>query len=230
TEARPTPPLPAAPALPAPSPPAPRSDNAPFPALPPKPPDVSIPRPTAPRRGGSPPPPESPYFDAKKLARDMARVQSESAGSSGMITGARVLERVGRREQAEKMLRSHLARFPADSRALLELVALLRRSGRNTDAELHSFAKLPPGMDWPAPILRAYAGQMSDRALLQAAKSSEDESEHLCEANYHLGLLHATGAKPDKALAATYYREAANGDCSEAELASDGLERLAGSQ
>jgi lipoprotein NlpI len=81
--------------------------------------------------------------------------------------------------------------------------------------------------------LRAYAGQMSDQAVLEAARAAEDADERarrLCEAHYYLGLLHATASKPDRALAASHYRQASTGDCSEAQLAQEALGRLNGSQ
>jgi hypothetical protein len=188
-------------------------------------------RPPIPPNPPSPAIPKSPYFDAQKFARDMARVEGGTAGSSGIISGARVVERLDRPEQAEKMLRGYLNSHPADSRVLLELVAVLRRSGRDAQAELRKHPRMPA--EWPTPILRAYAGAMSDDAVLEAAKSggdADDREARLCEAHYYLGLLHATGAKADRALAVSHYRKAADGDCSESELADEALSRLGGSQ
>jgi hypothetical protein len=216
--------------LPARTAPAPGSDESPpAPPAPPPAPQRPALRPIQPNPG-SHSPVQPPYFDAQKFARDMERMQTESAASSGIITGSRVVERMERPEKAEKMLRGYLASHPADSRVLLELVALLRRSGRNVDAELRQQSKMPA--EWPTPILRTYAGQMSDQAALEAARAAEDADERasqLCEAHYYLGLLHATGSKPNRALATSHYRQASTGDCSESELAQEALARLDGS-
>jgi hypothetical protein len=211
--------------------PAPDSTEPPAPPAPSPPPGRPVRRPIPLPEPGTPALPQTPYFDAQKFARDMERMQSETAGGTGVITGARVIERMQRPEKAEKMLRGYLASHPTDARVLLELVAVVRRSGRNADAELRHFSNLSG--DWPTPILRAYAGQLSDQGVLDAARSStdsDDQSSRLCEAHYYLGLLHATGAKPDRSLAASHYRQASKGDCSESELAQEALVRLTGSQ
>ena len=214
--------------FPAPAAPPPEShaNHSPPPPPPPAVPKRPLLRPI-PAEPGSLPGSQPPYFDAQKFARDMERMQSETAASSGIVTGARVVERMERPEKAEKMLRGYLSSHPADPRVLLELVALLRRNGRNADAELRNVSKMPAA--WPTPILRAYAGQLSDEAVLEAASSREDaddRSSRLCEAHYYLGLLHATAAKPDRTLAANHYRQAVHEDCDESELAQEGLARL----
>jgi serine/threonine protein kinase len=226
-------------AQPAPAPP-PRALPAPAPGstetLPPPP----TPPPPAKRdrvvRKTLPPPdpglraiPKTPYFDAQMFARDM--MQAETAGNSGIISGARMVERMEHPEKAEKMLRSWLQSHPADSRVLLELVALLRRSGRDANAELRKHPNMPA--DWPTPLLRVFAGQMSDTAVLETASAARDAGERasrLCEAHYYLGLLHATGTSPDHALAAKHYREAMHGDCGESDLAGEALMHLGGSE
>jgi serine/threonine protein kinase len=214
--------------LPAPVAPPPESPSnhspppPPPPAVPQRPLLRPIPADPGPRPGSPPP-----YFDAQKFARDMERMQSGTAASTGIVTGARVVERMERPEKAEKMLRGYLTSHPADPSVLLELVAVLRRNGRNADTELRNESKMPAA--WPTPILRAYAGRISDEAVLQAANSGEDaddRSSRLCQAHYYLGLLHATAAKPDRALAANHYRQAVNGDCDESELAQEELARL----
>ena len=176
-----------------------------------------------------PEPPIPPEVDGKSIAREVGRQMRGAMnwGSAGVLVGARALERAGKTERAEALLRKH-----KDPAGELELVALWRKTGRATEAdqELRAFSKTMP-QRWPAPVLRAYAGQASDDEVIAAARSmgdADDAPERLTQAYYYLGILHATGPKPDLARARADFESALaqDADVPETDLASEELHSL----
>ena len=172
---------------------------------------------------GHPRPPGLPALDAEQMARDVQQDVTRElegsvprAGVIGLITGARVLEATNRPERAAAILRK--SKFPL---ARLELFLLERRQGRGAQAkeELRAFAGQLRSPDWPAPLVRAYLGDLSDGAVVEAAS---DKDEH-CEASYYLGRLHAND---DPALARKQLLEASAEDCDQADFARQELEAL----
>jgi len=181
---------------------------------PPEQPPVKGTHPTPP----PPPAPPAPRSDVEKLARDLKRQIERSvprAGTLGLIAGARALERADRIGKAEAILRRS-----RDPIARIELFLLQQKAGRSAaKAELREFAKSVPADEWPAPLLRAYLGEESDAAVLEAATGPEEE----CEAEYYLGRLHA-GDDPN--LARKYLTTAAEEDCDRSEFAREDLAQL----
>jgi hypothetical protein len=153
------------------------------------------------------------------MAREVekqVRGSVSKAGTLGLITGARVLEKSNRPDRAQEILRRS-----RDPLARLELFLLQRRRGRPTeaDAELRAFASSMTDEDWPRPLLRAYLGEAKDDAALAAATDDDER----CEAFYYLGRLHAPA---DPALARRQLEKAADSSCDQADFAQEELQAL----
>ena len=172
------------------------------------------PQPAVPGVSPIPPVPKPPVFDEKQfkqqLGEHLRAVLRQPEASLGVITGARAVANAGRPKQAEDMLRAQADRNPGDIRSHLELYALLRRSGRAEQAknEAARYVRELDDEDWPAPLVRVYAGQESeDAALKTAGEADEDEKpSQLCQAYYYLALLRATGG--DRAGARSLFQKA----------------------
>ena len=157
--------------------------------------------------------------DSEKIARDVRKQLELSIpreGSRGLIAGARALERANREARAQELLRRS-----RDPIARLELFLLQRRQGQLAQAtkELRAFSSGIAAGEWPAPLLRAYLGEMKDDAVLAAATDPEEQ----CDAWYYLGRLHAPADAP---LARRQLRQATNEDCDQAEFAREELQAL----
>jgi len=157
--------------------------------------------------------------DSEKIARDVRKQLELSIpreGSRGLIAGARALERANREARAQELLRRS-----RDPIARLELFLLQRRQGQLAQAtkELRAFSSGIAAGEWPAPLLRAYLGEMKDDAVLAAATDPEEQ----CDAWYYLGRLHAPDDAP---LARRQLRQATNEDCDQAEFAREELQAL----
>jgi serine/threonine protein kinase len=157
--------------------------------------------------------------DPEQMSRELQKhlqLSLPRAGTLGLIAGARALERNNRAGRAEEILRRS-----RDPIARLELFLVQRRSGREGEAraELGEFAKNVPEGDWPAPLVRAFLGQMKDAAVIAAASDSDER----CEAEYYLGRLHA---KDDVALARRLLQKATSDECDQAEFAREELGTL----
>ena len=138
-------------------------------------------------------------------------------GREGILMGVRALEQNNQLDRALALLQKN-----RDPVMRLELFLLLRRHGRAREGrdELLAFVKERPSGEWPAPLLKAYAGTASDDQVLAATHGDAGE---LCEAWYYLGRLHA----PDiPALARTQLEHAANRTCDDAAAARVELEKL----
>ncbi len=86
-------------------------------------------------------------------------------------------------------------------------------------------------LDLPSWSLRAYAGQASDEEVIAAERSmgdADDAPERLAQADYYLGILHATGLKPDlaRARADSRARWGQDADVTESDLAGEELRKL----
>ena len=182
--------------------------SVPIPPVPPVPP--------VPPANGHPPGLDA---DAEKIARDVRKQLELSIpreGSRGLIAGARALERANREARAQELLRRS-----RDPIARLELFLLQRRQGQLAQAtkELQAFSSGVAAGEWPAPLLRAYLGEMKDDAVLAAATDPDEQ----CDAYYYLGRLHAPDDAP---LARRQLLQAANEDCDQAEFAREELQAL----
>jgi hypothetical protein len=168
-----------------------------------------------------PEPPEA--VDGLKIAREVTRQMQKRTphwGLSGVLSGVRALEIANQPQRAEGLLRKQ-----RDPIAHLELFLLLRRHGRTAEGKSDLLAYLrSAGDDWPTPLLRAYAGQMHDQAVLARAEGDADE---LCEARYYLGLLHVPA---DVAASRSLLEKAANEECDESDEAREALQELGGSR
>jgi len=138
------------------------------------------------------------------------------AGTMGLVTGARALERANRTSQAEELLRRS-----SDPIARLELFLLQRRAGRQdaARAQLREFAKTLPRGEWPAPLVRACLGEVKDEVAIAAAGDADER----CEAEYYLGRLHEKG---DVARARRHLEKAASEECDQADSAREELALL----
>jgi Protein kinase domain len=157
--------------------------------------------------------------DAERIASDVRKQLEHSiprAGTEAVVAGARALERANRGARAQEILRRS-----RDPIARLELFLLQRREGQLAQAkkELRAFSPGVAAGEWPAPLLRAYLGEIDDDAVLAAARDPDEQ----CEAFYYLGRLHA---RDDTEVARRQLLRAANEDCDEADSAREELQAL----
>ena len=183
-------------------------------------PEPVTPQPPAPPQPSAKPrlaPPEIPPIDVPDMTRLTRDLKTNHFARLGLLSGARALENAGQIDRAEALLRKQ-----PDPLMQLELFLLLRRHGREVQAksDLRAFIKSHPDDDWPAPVLKTYAGQLGDEAALSAARGDQDE---LCEGNYYLGRLHASDDKPR---AKAELQRAASDECDQSDLADDELQKL----
>ena len=191
---------------------------------PPPAPEVPTP-PPAPRVATppAPPPPGAHSELSDQILREVDREMRQSlktsiprAGTMGLVTGARALERANRTGRAEELLRRS-----SDPVARLELFLLQRRAGRQAAAraELREYAKTLPREEWPTPLVRACLGEVKEEAAIAAAGDADER----CEAEYYLGRLHE---KDDVARARRYLEKAASEECDQADFAREELALL----
>lgn len=77
------------------------------------------------------------------------------------------------------------------------------RNAESVRSEFEQDAKGVPNDAWPAPVLRAYLGQIGPEALLAAAAhpDAKTQAEQRCEANYYLGQWYLIRGEQDRAVA-----------------------------
>ena len=128
------------------------------------------------------------------------------------------LARSGQLAEAARFIDRAIADEPDDLYYRLHRAVVQRRQGRleQATAELLGLIREQEldaaGAEWPAPILRLYAGQLGDDALLafaHARRGSSDASR-LCEIDYYLGMFHQTARPPDRGKALSYLGQAAS--------------------
>jgi serine/threonine protein kinase len=185
-----------------------RHPPVPIPPAPPAPPAVNPPR----------DPVEPNPFDREAFNRQLKeqlKTAIPRAGTLGLITGARALQKANRTQRAQELLRRS-----RDPIARLELYLIERQSDRAAaQASLRQFAASVPRGEWPEPLLRAYLGEERDDEVIGAA-SDEDER---CEAHYYLGRLHAP---TEPAVARKQLAVAASEECDQADFAREELHAL----
>ena len=179
-------------------------------------PAVPIPPIPPPGVGGHPAQVEK---DEDEMVRDLQRqlqTQIPRAGRLGLLAGARVLERTGKIDRAETLLRRS-----RDPIARLELFLLQRDQGRAADGEkeLRAYAQSLPRDRWPAPLVRVFVGEAKDAEAIGAASDPDEQ----CEAHYYLGRLRLP-ADPD--LGRSELRKAAESSCDLSGFAEQELESL----
>jgi lipoprotein NlpI len=84
------------------------------------------------------------------------------------------------------------------------------RNGESVQSELEQDLRALPNDAWPAPVLRAYLGQIGPEALLAASAHSDakTQAEQRCEANYYLGQWYVIRGEKEPAVA--HFRAAQN--------------------
>jgi lipoprotein NlpI len=77
------------------------------------------------------------------------------------------------------------------------------RNGENARSEFEQDVGILASDAWPAPVLRAYLGQISPEALLLASASPDarTQAEQRCEANYYLGQWNVIRGEQERAVA-----------------------------
>jgi hypothetical protein len=181
------------------------------------PPVPEVPAPPAPP--ALRPPPDLSREITREVTRDLRQHLEASiprAGTMGLVTGARALERANRTGRAEELLRRS-----SDPVARIELFLLQSRAGRQeaARAELREFAKTLPRGEWPAALVRACLGEVKDETAIAAAGDADER----CEAEYYLGRLHE---RDDVARARRHLEKAASEECDQAEFAREDLALL----
>jgi lipoprotein NlpI len=84
------------------------------------------------------------------------------------------------------------------------------RNAESARSEFERDVRELPGDAWPAPVLRAYLGQIDAEALLAASAHSDakTQAEQRCEANYYLGQWYVIRGQQEPAVA--HFRAAQN--------------------
>jgi hypothetical protein len=152
-----------------------------------------------------------PIVPDQKEIQDQVRKATRRSGRIGIIVGMQALERGGKPDRAEAILRKQ-----RDPIAHLELFLLQRREGKQEEAtvELRKYIASRDDDDWPTPLLRVFAGQAKDE---DAMKAAADDPDDLCEANYYLGILHRSRDLLEKA---------ASPECDESDRAQEQLKMI----
>jgi len=164
-------------------------------------------------------PPEAKQAEAiAKAVRAQLPKSLSHPGRNGLLAGLHALTNANQLASAEKLL---VKRSTNDPILQLELFLLLRSEKRTDEARggLLAYLKANPARDWPAPLLRGYAGMKKDSAIIDAAG---DDPANLCDAYYYLGRLHAA----DAALARKQLAKAAGDQCEQAPYARQALREL----
>jgi tetratricopeptide (TPR) repeat protein len=91
---------------------------------------------------------------------------------------------------------------PADADNIRWLHVIRARFNQDDAAEFAANRQALDGNQWPAPVVALFAGAMSPDQVLSAAASADSDltrREHLCEANFFVGLYHADNGATDAA-------------------------------
>jgi lipoprotein NlpI len=81
---------------------------------------------------------------------------------------------------------------PADGYNVLWLHLIRTRAHQDDAAEFTANRQPLDGSQWPAPVIAFYGGAMSADQLLSAAAAAEQERrDHVCEADFFVGLYQA---------------------------------------
>ena len=172
--------------------------------------------------------------EAARTLREVFQKQGDSGGGGGggdgrssritVLVGAQALVREGQLDEAERYLREAISHDPDELYFHLHLGLVLRRRGLHgqASAELKKFAAtLDPDEEWIAPLVRFYAGQAKEAAVMEAAADEPDDegqrTSRLCEAGYYLGVFYATARPPDLARAKQLLTLAAESDARDVE-------------
>jgi lipoprotein NlpI len=77
------------------------------------------------------------------------------------------------------------------------------RNGESVRSEFEQDVRELPVDAWPAPVLRAYLGQIGPEALLAASAhpDAKTQAEQRCEANYYLGQWYVIRGEQERAVA-----------------------------
>jgi hypothetical protein len=155
-------------------------------------------------------PSPAPEADGLPDPADMNRIQ--------VLEITQTLARSGQLAEAAGFIDRAITDEPDDLYYRLHRAVVQRRMGRpeQANAELlgliHEQELEAAGAEWPAPILRFYAGQLDEKALLAFAQSRRGSADasRLCEIRYYLGMFHKTAHPPDQGKAMSYLGQAAS--------------------
>jgi hypothetical protein len=140
---------------------------------------------------------------------DLTRVQ--------VLEITQTLARSGQLAQAERFVARAIEDEPDDQYYRVHRALVLRRQGRLDQSKAELLAVIS-GQDlanedaeWPAPVLRFYAGQLDDAALIAFGRAHWGTSaSRFCEIYYYLGMYYATQRPPDQGKAMSYLGQAAS--------------------
>lgn len=169
--------------------------------------------------------------DLKDQVRAAARV---GGGRVAFLQTVNELVAAGQFTEAERLARSAIEEDEEDPYPRLHLFLLQRRGHRYAEAqaELRLFADEQEGAEWIAPVARYYAGLIDEAKVFGLAgkpREARARQSRLCEANYYVGMFHATAQKPDLAKARMFLARAVETKAPdvEAQFAAQELARLA---
>ncbi len=119
----------------------------------------------------------------------------------------------GKFNDAARILRIAAEKGIGDSFFSLSYFVAMQRIGNAAEAEVH-ISKVAQTLEsdaWIAPVVRFYAGEITEEAVLKAAESDDEQTdnEQKCEVYYYVGMAHLVGAttSPDKTRAAEYFEK-----------------------
>ncbi|UCF80136.1 MAG: tetratricopeptide repeat protein [Acidobacteriota bacterium] len=114
-----------------------------------------------------------------------------------------VYDILGRHEEAVSVYRTMLDLDPDDLYFQLYHIVALERAGRSDEAAQYrsELARVAENQVWPAAVALFYAGEASERDVLEAVKEGPEGEEYRreCEAYYHLAMRRLVDGERGKA-------------------------------
>lgn len=118
-------------------------------------------------------------------------IQMKSATASASFAKGRALFNLGRFRDAVGALKISVDANPTDAEGALWLAMARKRAGENADDGLRASAQGLDFGNWPGPIVRLYLGQISRKAVIEAAADPEPSKalHQSCEAEFHVAEM-----------------------------------------
>ena len=122
---------------------------------------------------------------------------------------------LGRYSEAAEVLRRMMKIHPGDHYNAVLYVTCLHHMGKREQATEHVTmqAKALDDDAWIAPVIRFYAGEITEEEVLKGAEAEDPklDNEQKCEAYYYLGMAHLLGVpdgvEPDTTVAMKYFED-----------------------
>ena len=103
---------------------------------------------------------------------------------------------LGRYPEAAETIRRFMDIYPGDNFRVWYITCLLQMGEKEkANEQAAAWAKTLDDDAWSAPVIRFYAGEITEGEVLKAAEvgGAKKDNEQKCEAYYHLGMAHLFG-------------------------------------